>query len=330
MIAARPRNARPPARISDPVAARIGATVSLALSAVVAALLPLLGSGAALAGPNSGGVLILHANVSLPFTLDTNWSGWSELRNCKDAVTQVPGDGKGVIFYVLAAWPFGAPRMKAVCFGIKYSSNLVAPAACGACIDPAANDWELQQSGWPANGTGTAIEWNEPLTRSIDEVYWFACYAYDGNTFQLTPHPDPGLGGQFADDSLPLSERDDIESYGMLGFGSRSGFNPCGGDEATGGCCLAEGQCVLRTRGGCQGMIGTTYLGDNTTCYPNPCTPGIGACCFGPRCQLMDWNDCTSNGGSFELGSGCDPTPCIFSSVDGNWGQIKQYYRAPN
>jgi hypothetical protein len=77
-------------------------------------------------------------------------------------------------------------------------------------------------------------------------------------------------------------------------------------------------------------MAGAIYQGNNSVCYPNPCTPGMGACCMGPKCQLLIWDDCATSGGYFYYGKGCDPTPCIASNVYGNWGQIKSYYRSPN
>ncbi len=38
---------------------------------------------------------------------------------------------------------------------------------------------------------------------------------------------------------------------------------------AEGACCLPNGNCVITTQAGCQGQ----YMGDNTTCSPNPCKP---------------------------------------------------------
>jgi hypothetical protein len=289
-------------------------------------------SGRAWAGPNSGGVLLLHANLSLTFTTEGDFRGYSDLRDCKEAVTRVPGDGEGVILFALAAWDFGSPTLKAMTFGIKYSSYQVKPVTFGPCISPfdlGNGALEIKDGNWPESGSGTMLVWAEPLTDQICEVYWFACYAYDGNTFQVTPYPDPKIGGRFADSSIP-AEQDDIEGYGMIGFG-KNGINPCGGDESntTGGCCFPDGQCRIRTRSTCENSgIGYTYLGDYSLCNPNPCAPGVGACCFGFQCRLMLWDECLQQRGTFYQSVGCDPLPCR-STQDASWGELKTIYRVP-
>jgi len=46
----------------------------------------------------------------------------------------------------------------------------------------------------------------------------------------------------------------------------------CGTSLPTGGCCLPDGSCVVLDHGHCEQHLGT-YMGDNSTCTPNPCQP---------------------------------------------------------
>ena len=85
----------------------------------------------------------------------------------------------------------------------------------------------------------------------------------------------------------------------------------CGGAPITGACCLTSGQCVTLTNGDCFAN-GGTYLGDFSSCSPNPCGTGFGACCFPDlSCEVEDPDFCGQNGGVY-LGDGtvCIPNPC--------------------
>jgi hypothetical protein len=251
------------------------------------------------------------------------------LSDCKSASTQVSvPDGQPVVFFLFAAFDnFASPQIKACSFGIEYSSPLVAPINSGGLQDPAIT---LPDVEWPLSGSGTALSWLYPLTRQINEIYWFAAYSYSGNWLKVTGHPR--LGGEFVDDSHPpVSDWvADVrtggyysgEYFGMIGF-NREGNNPCNPDEATGACCSRAGQCIVQTRAGCGLFAGYTYLGDDTPCRPNPCEPGIGACCIDGECFLMQWDACIGTGTWVGEGVGCDPSPCGFGSSESTWGVLK-------
>ncbi len=280
-----------------------------------------------LAGPNSGGVLILHAPPGLQFTYGQDWSGYSNLNNCQDAITQVSGNGQWTLFYVLAIFPdYAMPRLQAVDFGIQYDSPQIEPKAWGMCTGT--YGFENPSTGWPASGTGDQVVWpaGSPARRAINEVYWFASYIYEGNVFKLTTNYQWNEA-KFVDDSLP-PQLDDVEDFGSLGFGRR-GSNPCGSDDPTGGCCTSNGQCIIQTRTACGEMgAGYTYLGDDTTCFPNNCIPGMGACCILTDCRLLTYDDCISAAGTFMgQGEGCNPTPCNMTQVRTSWGALKSIYR---
>jgi hypothetical protein len=293
------------------------------ISAAVLALSFLASARPSWAGANKGGMLILHCNQTLEFTNDGDFNGYSELHDCKNAVTEVPGEGQGVVYFVLAAFDdFASPAILSLQFGIELSSPMVEPIRGG----PSGWDtFEVADARWPASGTGTGVFWNDgALTGRLNEVYWFVGYAYAGQTVKLTPHPT-GVG-RFADTSVPIQE-DEIEGYGILGFGVK-GFNPRCGETATGACCSTAGRCTLVSKDGCTLDPGYIYQGDNTTCSPNPCTPGVGSCCIRAECRILQWDECLDARGVFMgEGVGCDPTPCDFSRVETTWGTLKSTYR---
>ncbi len=279
-------------------------------------------SDAAFAGPNRGGMLILHCDETLQFSGDGDFNGYAQLYDAKDAVIQVPGDEQGVVYFILAAFDdFASPRLKGIEFGIELSSSRVEPVRWGPSGEISL---EVPDNNWPSSGSGTGIAWSEPLTRRINEIYWFCGYAYPGQTVKLVEHPRHT--GIMVDDSVP-NEEDEIAGYGMLGFGVK-GFNPMSDEEATGACCSSSGQCTLQTESGCALYPGRTYLGDNTFCSPNPCEPGSGACCILTDCRLLKWDECIDASGLF-MGEGvsCLPTPCDFTRVETTWGSLKTLYR---
>lgn len=203
-------------------------TRSGSLSRLLCIGLLLLVPGLALAGPNEGGTLILHANPGLVFTSDIqNYCGMAALDSCSAAVTSVPWQpGARIVFHALAAFPPGSsPRLKSLSFGIDYDPAKFIMAAHGSCAD-----FELPDGTWPAAGTGTAQSWTTGAqTGSLTEAYWFCGYAYseqegeDSTTVSLIPHPLQH--GMFVDDGFPAAV-DTIAAYGRLGLGT-AGASPC-------------------------------------------------------------------------------------------------------
>jgi hypothetical protein len=297
------------------------------LAFILLFLLMIGNPGDARAGKNAGGVLILHCNPTLQYTADGNYDGYSDLRDAKNAITQVAGDGNPIVYFVIAAFDdFASPAIKGLSFGIDMSSPAVEPVAWGVCGAFSSDDYfEISDDGWPRANTGTSVSWiSGPRRQRLSEIYWLARYAYAGQTVKLIPHPHQTH--IFVDDQVP-PERDDIEDYGMVGFGVK-GYNPMGLDDATGGCCGTSGQCIVQTKAGCGLYAGYIFQGDNTSCSPNPCTPGVGACCIRVECRITQWDECLEAGGlPMGEGVGCDPTPCDFSRVETTWGALKSTYR---
>ena len=209
----------------------------------------------ALAGVNAGGTMILHANTTIQYTTNTtNYCGQSGLTACSSATASVPASPSvTTVFYALAAFPDpSSPRLKGLTFGIQYDHSKFELVAHGPCAGT-----EQPGAGWPGSGTGTSLAWNTTQTAGLVEAYWFAGHVYaspDSCAFILTPHPDPGLGGKFADDSVP-SQLDSIADYGRLGFGV-AGYRAC---PSTGG-------------GGQNGPIFNGGGGSSPCQYPVTCT----------------------------------------------------------
>ncbi|MCA9772589.1 MAG: hypothetical protein KC466_09300 [Myxococcales bacterium] len=104
-----------------------------------------------------------------------------------------------------------------------------------------------------------------------------------------------------------------LDSYLGICDGEGDTFIPdamCTGvDCAKGACCLTTGVCTPQQATACQGNL--TYLGDGTSCNPNPCPqPNKVACCF------TETGECTLRGGCLDgetsLGEGsvCEPNSC--------------------
>jgi hypothetical protein len=277
----------------------------------------------ALAGPNAGGTLIVHANPGLNYTTDiTNYCGMSGLTACQGAVTTVDGSRQAV-WHVLAAFPPGSnPRMAGLVFGVTYTPGVVLLGQ-GACAD-----FELPDGNWPASGSGTALTWTPAETGLLTEVYWFAGYNYYGGCeiFQLGPHPTQGAS--FADDSVP-SVLDAIAGFGRLGFNCPGGnICPDVPPPPTGACCFPDFSCQILTADECA-LGGGNYLGDDTTCDMCPPPPATGACCVGEVCSVVTAAECDQMGGSYQGdGTDCDPDPCVVIPTEStSWGQIKANYR---
>lgn len=179
-------------------------------------------SSRAIAGPNAGGVIMLHANESLVASTGLGYCGQSGLESCEAADVRVDGVGS-VVFYVIAAFPPEAsPRLAGLTLGIEYDATRVLVETWGVC-----GDFELHLEDWPASGSGTAITWfnNNVQTKHVVEVLWFQAYSYseDPSLFSIINHPTGG--SLFADDDVP-SVLDVPIDFGSIGFNT-DGHRPC-------------------------------------------------------------------------------------------------------
>ena len=76
----------------------------------------------------------------------------------------------------------------------------------------------------------------------------------------------------------------------------------------SGACCVTSGSCSTVSAVQCA-AAGSSYLGNGTTCAPNPC-PQPGACCFGQCCLVKPAAECQ---GAYQgNGSACTaPDACV-------------------
>ncbi len=188
-----------------------------------------------LAGPNAGGVLLVHS-ANLTYEGINECGQGTAPDSCGAVVSEIDNATSDSlkVWKVYAAFPPGSsPRLKGLTFGVDYDdaygdSTGVVIRALGPCAD-----FQLAMNGWPGDSTGTSLLWDDAQTSLMTEVYWFAGYNYYGNpaTFALIPHPEQG--GYFIDDSKP-GQMDPIADYGSLGFGQPGYVPSCaigGGDS---------------------------------------------------------------------------------------------------
>lgn len=266
------------------------------------------------AGPNAGGAIVAH-DASLAFTTDntTSYCGQGVLpSSCAAIDAELDGSGPGTVqvWKVYAVfYPGGAPRLKAMTFGIHYPAGAsgIHLGFHGPCIgDLNSGASEFPGAGWPGTDTGTTIVWQYTQTTYLTECYWFAGYtasALSRNVFQLRDHPDPNLGGRFSDDSVPAL-LDPIVCYGSLGFDT-PGTLCC---AAPGACCRPDGSCFLTWHDQCQPP--DTWNGA-AACNPNPCPPPSGACCYPDgSCTMSAPDGCQAPNQWQGPGTTCVPNPC--------------------
>lgn len=187
----------------------------------------LISGSPALAGPNAFGVLLLHANEALTWSVGNTYCGQSALMDCAEADVRVD-TGDATIVYALAAFPPDAsPRLAGLTFGINYDVTHLTIAEWGVCGDFSlpTGDFPPLWSAWPLPNSGISITWEEAQTTHVTEVAWFVAYAYTESPNQLRIGEHPTAGASFGDDTVPTII-DRPADFGALGFHT-AGYNPC-------------------------------------------------------------------------------------------------------
>lgn len=189
---------------------------------VVAGLLML--GGAALAGPNEGIFLAVHAGGR---GIETNGNPGATLPvpdNCEDFVPTVDG-GPGVQWFtVLAVSTQCNPSFNTVTFGLgQDSANCYVAAAVPA--RPEFSPMEIPSDEWPEPNSGTCVSWAPNcLTNPIEPIYYIGFYSYGPGTIELGDFY-PGQPAGVVDCSLP-PVADAFEDFGVVGHGGSAGSNP--------------------------------------------------------------------------------------------------------
>jgi len=284
----------------------------------------------AFAGPNAGGTLIAHdANLLLSAT-DGNVSVCAQgagLQVCEAADIEIDGAvglANASVFKVYAAFMVGSsPRLMGITWGVVYDPGNIILATGGKC-----GDFELNDDGWPASGTGSTVTWNTVQTGYLVPVYWFGAYTY-GYAGMVGLGPNPSQGGYFGDDSVPAI-LDPIACYGAMGF-DMPGTLCCPIIVTSGACCdLATGGCTITDPEHC--LPPSEFHPEWQSCDPNPCPPVViyGACCDPQTgyCTYVIADECPA-GSEWHADWVCDPNPCPppVPAEKATWGQIKHEYR---
>jgi hypothetical protein len=277
---------------------------------VTVALALILLTSVALAGPNEGGMLVVHA-PSLVWTSDVaSYAGMSGVACGQDGPaspapecppydpiggaipcdpfaanpTSTMAEGVTQVWYVLAAfWPYTCPRLKALAFRIRYDeSKIFVSAGFNGPSDPETAltlplPSDQNQNQFPADGSGMTLSFTKVRTSLLQELWWFSGYVYVGATdatFALDIVREEN-NDVFVDDAVP-SHADPIAGVGVLGLGGGAvGYNP-NSPLPVGTCCLTDGTCDVTIQPECRG---TWTWAISHFCDPNPCPQPTGACC---------------------------------------------------
>jgi len=92
----------------------------------------------------------------------------------------------------------------------------------------------------------------------------------------------------------------------------------------TGACCDQAGGCTITEQATCEGA-GNVYMGDGTSCTPNPCAQPTGACCdeITGACIVTEQSTCETAGFTYQGdGTTCTPNPCTCCNHDGIRGDV--------
>lgn len=270
------------------------------------------------AGPNQGGMLLVHVDESIVYSRGVDCD--VNLRDCAQAVTsiQATNPDRVVVLFVMASFPF-SPSLAGVAFGVEHTTEVV---EYGLCL----RDWfELRSDRWPESGSGTALvvasNPPNPIRDRLFSLYWFAVYAEYGGYFAVTEHPTQPPEEAFADESIP-AQTDEIAGFGWAGFG-QLGYNPCLEGVPVGACCLTDGRCVVTTDSACR-VQGGVYRGDNIACDAFAC---VGPCCYQNECTELSQVECDRQGGEWaeRPGASCHQVSCLREHV--TWGVLKHHHR---
>jgi hypothetical protein len=178
------------------------------------------------AGPNAGGVLIVHDPSFLYTNVSDICLSGIVPESCEAADVRLDGAGSiqtAGVWKIYTAFPPGSePRLKGIVFRASSTAGVrvLNAGRCLSSFDFPSSNW------WHGTGADNALVWDDTQTGILAPVYWFAGYTYPAglpDTFWVSPASTQG--GFFADDSVP-AVLDSIAGYGWLGFNT-DGDAPC-------------------------------------------------------------------------------------------------------
>ena len=319
----------------------------------------LLGAGPALAGKNNGGAMIVHTDNSVVYTSSADYCTSTMPATCEAAVTnssKEPENEVAVLWFLAAFDASASPAVTTIQFGIRHNlppdvGYFDSYAACG----PA--PIELPDGDFPEGGgdgvSGNVIAYGSAVTDHIFPFYWFGVVGIAGGFVGTRSYPSTDQA-KFVDDNQPPFE-DIVTRFGTMRWG-QDGDNSCPVPAQVGGCCTPWASCTIRNESDCvntageYGPAGGVYLGDNTSCPPQPV---CGACCYWDNeahsyCRVTTEELCYSryspegSGGQYHdpsfgnAGISCAPSAdssgvswwCAETAArTSTWGQLKSLFR---
>jgi hypothetical protein len=207
-------------------------------------LLTFLGAASALAAGNSEAKLMLHAlsiTTKNPCTrvanLPATCTGYQ--------VGNLPLYPPTLFVYALVVNGSRTEGMAGASFGINYDGALLSGVDIYGwylCADS-----DLPTPGWPATGTGNTISFTPARCQTggntavggVATLGYFYCGAYTSDMMRVTTHPETN-GASVTSCAGAIDYVLDSDAscthLGALGFGTRTGINPCGRENIHGGC----------------------------------------------------------------------------------------------
>jgi hypothetical protein len=317
----------------------------------LAALILILAAPLALAGPNEGGVLVVH-DPGIAYTSDANYQGMSGVGcgqdgpssepytpvcppydpiggpdpcdpNAANPTSHMAPDVKHV-WYVLAAFPTGScPRLKTVGFRIRYDDTkvYVDPTLNGAAdahVFSLPKPSDQTGADFPADGSGLGMSFlpatvsGPPIRTSLlQELWWFAGYAVSGAEGAKVDVAAIDGSDRNFGDDLIPVSLDPIAGFGTLGLGGTTGHNPTPVPPGPTGSCCVPAGTCTVTTES-NCTAGTWTL--SGTCVPNNCPAPEEprACCTPQReCTLVLEANCVLPSQWHPEWSACAPNECL-------------------
>ncbi|MBM3287900.1 MAG: hypothetical protein FJY88_11200, partial [Candidatus Eisenbacteria bacterium] len=286
--------------------------LTLLLSAVLA--------GAALAGVNQNGAIIVHTNDAYTYSSGTRCTtALARPATCEATITRTDrSTTRSVLWFLWAFLPSATPRVTTVYFGMNMDMT---------CLDPTEFTWawcsptgvtpsQDVSGGWPGDGESATVGWPVAITQNL-YPFMVIRAGVEQCGAPSTAHICSSInhvGGYaaFVDDSNP-PQTDLVTNFGCVRW-YQPGVVNCPQALSTGACCFLDGHCELLSQAACEGSPGVLrFLGTGTACEPtNPC-PQPGACCNVSTgvCSFTLAELCIPPDFQF-IGEGvaCTPSPC--------------------
>ncbi|MBU1700161.1 MAG: T9SS type A sorting domain-containing protein [Candidatus Eisenbacteria bacterium] len=195
------------------------------MKSLLAPLVLVFWIGSSVAGPNAGGVLVVHHDPELVYTAGV-CDSLVVPSDCTELNPTAAADGSPQLWFVLAAFPDSlANRFSTVVFGLgDYDDTDLVIGAAGPCAT-FGTPLEIPSPGWPGPNSGTAVSWAPACgSGGLVPVYWFVTYAYAQGSIPLGDYYPNQSSAFVSCGSLP--EEDTVSAFATMGFGT-PGENQC-------------------------------------------------------------------------------------------------------